>query len=56
MNTPSIVTEDFDRALQDMLLKFQRLARFDPDRAAQEAMATRQMMHEYLVMEGLQVE
>jgi hypothetical protein len=56
MKPPAYVTDDFDRSLQELLLKFQRLAQFDVDRAAQEAMVVGQMMHEYLVLAGAAVE
>lgn len=56
MKVPAAVFNEFDASLQELLLRFQRLARFDPERAAQEVMATVQMMHEYLVMEGALVE
>jgi hypothetical protein len=52
MKAPAAIAAEFDHALQDMLVKFQRL-RYDPERAAQEAMATEQRMFEYLVMEGV---
>lgn len=52
MKIPAAVFNEFDQALQEMLVRFHRLAKFDPDRAAQEAMATVQMMHEYLLLEG----
>lgn len=56
MTVPAQISDDFDFTLQELLLRFQRLARFDPERAAQEAMVTAQMMHEYLVLEGALVE
>lgn len=52
MKAPAAIANECDAALQDFLVKFQRLARFDLDRAAQEAMTVQQMMHEYLMMEG----
>lgn len=53
MKAPAAVAADFDHTLQELLPKFHRLAKYDPERAAQEAMAIEQRMHEYLVMEGV---
>jgi hypothetical protein len=53
MIAPALIAAEFDHALQELLPKFHRLAKADPDRAAQEAMVVQQMLHEYLVMEGV---
>lgn len=53
MKAPAAVVADFDHTLHELLPKFHRLAKYDPERALVEAITVRQMMHEYLVMEGV---
>lgn len=52
MTPPALIINEFDAARQAMLQAFQRLARMDGETAVVEAMATEQVLHGLLVLEG----